>query len=171
MCIIWCYFTTNSRAVCDTYRNSSMDWSERITLRWFRTLQAISSYVLPWIERDHLHHPLGLRVCTSCYVFNLSLSLSLPHVLEMSRSWCIAGFVNIVRSYGVFPSLSSCDELSFTFEVSLLSNWILLWIWEHLMYVLHGIPMVTMGCSIDSLDVCFGTQLTDSRGDIGVIYA
>ena len=40
------YFTTNSRAVCDTYKNSSMDWSERITLRWFRTLQAISSYVL-----------------------------------------------------------------------------------------------------------------------------
>jgi hypothetical protein len=31
--------------------------------------------------------------------------------------------------------------------------------------------MVTMGCSIDSLDVCFGTQLADSRGDIGVIYA
>ena len=31
--------------------------------------------------------------------------------------------------------------------------------------------MVTMGCSIDSLDICFGTQLADSRGDIGVIYA
>ena len=31
--------------------------------------------------------------------------------------------------------------------------------------------VVTMGCSIDSLDVCFGTQLADSRGDIGVIYA
>ena len=46
MCVLRCYFTTNSRAVCDTYRNSSMDWSERITLRWFRTLQAISSYVL-----------------------------------------------------------------------------------------------------------------------------
>ena len=46
MCVIWCYFTTNSTVVCDTYRNSSMDWSESITLRWFRTLQAISSYVL-----------------------------------------------------------------------------------------------------------------------------
>ena len=32
----------------------------------------------------------------------------------MSRSWCIAGFVNIVGSYGVFPSLSCCDELSFS---------------------------------------------------------
>ena len=39
------------------------------------------------------------------------------------------------------------------------------------MYVLCGIPVMTMGCSIDSLDVCFGTQLTDSRDDIGVIYA
>ena len=28
-----------------------------------------------------------------------------------------------------------------------------------------------MGYHIDSLDICFGTQLADSRGDIGVIYA
>ena len=28
-----------------------------------------------------------------------------------------------------------------------------------------------MGYRIDSLDICFGTQLTDSRCDIGVIYA
>jgi hypothetical protein len=28
-----------------------------------------------------------------------------------------------------------------------------------------------MGCSIDPLDVCFGYQLADTRGDIGVIYA
>ena len=55
----------------------------------------------------------------------------------MSRSWCIAGFVNIVGSYGVFPSLSCCDELSFPFEILLLSDWILLWIWEHLIYVLQ----------------------------------
>ena len=27
------------------------------------------------------------------------------------------------------------------------------------------------GVSIDSLDMCFGTQLADSRGNIGVIYA
>ena len=31
--------------------------------------------------------------------------------------------------------------------------------------------MVTMGYHIDSTYMCFGTQLTDSRGDIGVIYA
>ena len=34
-----CYSSTNSRAVCDTYMNSSIDWSERITLRWFYYLQ------------------------------------------------------------------------------------------------------------------------------------
>ena len=34
-----------------------------------------------------------------------------------------------------------------------------------------GISMVTMGCSVDPLDVCFGYQLADSRGDIRVIYA
>ena len=28
-----------------------------------------------------------------------------------------------------------------------------------------------MGYHIDSLDVCYGTQLADSRGDIEVIYA
>ena len=30
---------------------------------------------------------------------------------------------------------------------------------------------VTMGYHIDSLDVCYSTQLADPRGDIGVIYA
>ena len=30
------------------------------------------------------------------------------------------------------------------------------------MYVLRGIPVVTMGYSIDSLDVCFGDQLASS---------
>ena len=39
------------------------------------------------------------------------------------------------------------------------------------MYVLLSIPVVTMGCHIDSLDMCFDTQPVDSRGDIGVIYA
>ena len=28
-----------------------------------------------------------------------------------------------------------------------------------------------MGYHIDSLDICFGTQLMDSLGDIGVFYA
>ena len=46
MNLLWCYFSTNSRVVCDTYRNNSTEWLERITLRWFRTQQTISSYVL-----------------------------------------------------------------------------------------------------------------------------
>ena len=29
-----------------------------------------------------------------------------------------------------------------------------------------GLYVVTMGCSVNPLDVCFGYQLTDSRGDI-----
>ena len=28
-----------------------------------------------------------------------------------------------------------------------------------------------MGYYFDSLDICYGTQLADSRGDFGVIYA
>ena len=43
-------------------------------------------------------------------MLNLSLSLSLVIY--------IMGFVNIVGSYDVFPSLSCGDELSFTFEIS-----------------------------------------------------
>ena len=108
----------------------------------------------------------GLRVCTSSYVFNLSLS----RVLEMSRSWCIAGFVNIVLSYGVFPSLSFC-ELSFPFEISLYRIEYF-YGFENIWYLsCNWILVVTMGYRIDSLDICFGTQLADSRGDIGVIYA
>jgi len=54
----------------------------------------------------------------------------------MSWSWCITGFVNIVGSYGVFPLYLVVMNWVFTFEISLLSDWILLWIWEHLIYVL-----------------------------------
>ena len=49
MCFIWCYFSTNSRAIRYTYRDGSIDWSERITLRWFRTLQTISILCSPLI--------------------------------------------------------------------------------------------------------------------------
>jgi hypothetical protein len=58
-----------------------------------------SSRRSPW--RGGSSSPLGLRVCTSSYVFNVSLSL----VFLMARSWCIGGFVNIVGSYGDFPSI------------------------------------------------------------------
>ena len=44
-------------------------------------------------------------------MFNLSLSLMFLrcHYLDVSRA-----FFNIVGSYVVFPSLSCCDELSFS---------------------------------------------------------
>ena len=81
------------------------------------------------ITGGHLHHPdchhdeegvvhprgWGFVPVAMCLI---SLSLSLSRVLEMAWSWCIMGFVNIVGSYGVFPSLSCCDELSFPFEIS-----------------------------------------------------
>ena len=34
-----------------------------------------------------------------------------------------------------------------------------------------GILEVTLGYLIDLLDICYGIQLADSRGDIGVIFA
>ena len=98
------------------------------------------------ITGGHLHHPGGRHdeegvvhpwgwgyVPVAMCLISLSLSL----VLDMERSWCTVSFATIVGSYGVSPPLSSCDELSFTFQVSLLSDRILLWIWEHLMYVLR----------------------------------
>ena len=39
------------------------------------------------------------------------------------------------------------------------------------MYALHMNTRGASGYRIDSLDICFGIQLVDSRGDIGVIYA
>ena len=54
-----------------------------------------SSRRSPW--RGGSSSPSRLGVCTSSYVFDLSLS----RVLDMARSWCTASFVNIVGSYGV----------------------------------------------------------------------
>ena len=44
--------------------------------------------------------------------------------------------VNIVGSYGVSPSLSCCDELSFSFEISFYRIEYF-YRFEHLIYVLH----------------------------------
>ena len=76
-----------------------------------------SSRCSPW--RGGSSSPSRLRVCTSSYVFDLSLS----RVLDSARSWCIASFAIIVGSYDVSPPLSPCDELSFPFEV-ILSDWV-----------------------------------------------
>ena len=55
----------------------------------------------------------------------------------MSQSWCITALL-IESDHMVFsPLYLVVMNWVFTFEVSLLSDWILLWIWEHLMYVLQ----------------------------------
>ena len=86
------------------------------------------------------------------------------HDLDVSRALLIVG------SYDVLPSLS-CDELIFPFEIPFYrieyfygfeTTWYMSCKW---------ILVVPMGYHSDSLDMCFGTQLADSRGDIGVIYA
>ena len=83
----------------------------RIPLRW----PPSSSRRSPW--RGGSSPPSGLRVCTSSYVFDLSLS----RVLEMAWSWCIASFAILVGSSS--PPLLSCNGLSFPFEV-ILSDWV-----------------------------------------------
>ena len=74
----------------------------------------------------HLHHPGALhdkegvvhpRGWGYVPVAFCLISLSLARARSwFTWSWCITGFVNIVRSYGVFPSLS-CDESSFPFGI------------------------------------------------------
>ena len=94
----------------------------------------------PW--RVGSSSPSGLRVCTSSYVFDLSLS----RVLEVARS-CIASFAIIVGSYDVFsPALLSCNWLSFPFEV-ILSDWVFK--------------------DLRTLDVCLAW---DNCGDNGLFY-
>ena len=109
-----------------------------IPLRW----PSSSSRRSPW--RGGSSSPSGLRVCTSSYVFDLSLS----RVLDLARSWCIASFDIIVGSYDVSPPLPSCNGLSFPFEV-ILSDWVfkdfrtldvcayLWWQWDiHVIYLM-----------------------------------
>ena len=84
-------------------------------------------------------------------------TLSLSRVLDTTRSWCIASFAIIVGSYDVSPPLPSCNGLSFPLKLSYRIE--SLRIWEHLMYVLPGLSVVTMGYSRDPLDVCFSDQL------------
>ena len=97
-----------------------------IFLRW----PSSSSRCSPW--RGGSSSPLGLRVCTSSYVFDLSLS----RVLDLARSWCIASFAIIVGSY-VSSTLYSLvmdwvSPLKLSYRIESLK------IWEHLMYVLRS---------------------------------
>ena len=72
--------------------------------------------------------------------------ISLSHVLEVVRSWCIASFAIIVGCYDVSPPLLSYNGLSFPFEV-ILSDWVFK--------------------DLRTLDVCLAW---DTRGDNGVFY-
>ena len=114
-----------------------------IPLRW----PSSSSRRSPW--RGGSSSPSGLRVCTSSYVFDLSLSLSLSRVLDLARSWCIASFAIIVGSYDVSPPLLSCNGLSFPFEV-ILSDWVFK--------------------DLRTLDVCLACAYLWWQWDIHVIY-
>ena len=120
------------------------------------------------ITGGHLHHPGGLHDEEGVvhprgwgFVPVAMCLISLSHVIEMAWAWCIVSFVDIDESYGVFPSLSSCDELSFPFEV-FLSDWVFKGFENTWCMSCDGISVVTMGCSIDPLDVCFGDQLAGS---------
>ena len=122
-----------------------------------------SSRRSPW--RGGSSSPSGLRVCTSSYVFDLSLSCSWFGTILMYRELCYYSWIIWCFSPSTFLWwIESCclSFCSIGFSIRFENTWCM---------SCDGISVVTMGCSIDSLDVCFGTQLADSRGDIGVIYA
>ena len=73
----------------------------------------------------------------------ISLSLSLSRVLDLARSWCIASFAIIVGSYDVSPLYSLVMDWVFPLKLSYRIE--SLRIWEHLMYVLPCLSVVTMG--------------------------
>ena len=121
-----------------------------------------SSRRSPW--RGGSSSPSGLRVCTSSYVFDLSLS----RVLDLARSWCIASFAIIVGSYDVSPPLLSCNGLSFPFEV-ILSDWVFkdlrtldvclacayLW-WQWDIHVIHLMYVLVINLRVPPMNLCIG---------------
>ena len=119
------------------------------------------------ITGGHVHHPGALHDEEGVvhprgwgYVPVAMCLISLSCVLSMAWSWCIASFAIIVGSYDVSPPLPSCNGLSFPFEV-ILSDWVFKDL-RTLDVCLAWDTVVTMGYSIDPLDVCFGDQLAGS---------
>ena len=110
------------------------------------------------ITGGHLHHPgghhdeegvvhprgWGFVPVAMCLIY-------LPRLLEMSWSWCIAGFVNIVGSYVVFPSLSCCDELSFS-------------LWDFIVIGLNTFM------DLRTLDICLAIEYSWWRRGIVLYY-
>ena len=86
--------------------------------------------------------------------------ISLSRVLDLARSWCIASFSIIVRSYVSHPPLLSCNGLSFPVEV-ILSDWVFK-DFRTLDVCLAMRICGDNGIPCDSLDVCFGDQLAGS---------
>ena len=95
-------------------------------------------------------------VCTSSYVFDLSLSLVFLRWYDLDVSRALLLYLD--PKMFLPPS-----TLLWWIEFSLWSYLIRLsLLWEHLMYVLPCLSVVTMGYSRDPLDVCFGDQLAGS---------
>ena len=125
----------------------------------------------------HLHHPGAFhdeegvvhpRGWGYVPVAMCLISLSLSHVLDLTRSWCIASFAIIVGSYDVFPPLLSCDEFSFPFEV-ILSDWVFKdlrtldvylacayqwWQWDiHVIYLMY---VLVINLRVPPMNLCMG---------------
>ena len=122
-----------------------------IPLRW----PSSSSRCSPW--RGGSSSPSGLRVCTSSYVFDLSLSLSCSWggTILMYPELCYYSWI-----LWCFSPLLSCNGLSFPFEVILLD-----WVFKDLRTLDVCLGVLICGdnrISRDPLDVCFGDQLAGS---------
>ena len=125
MRIIWCYFSTNSRAFRDTYRDGSIDWSERITLRWFHTLQQFhlmfsanrnfGSDSLSHVEgllfdstmlallRDCTSESMNPRPCFQALQYHLCSLLLLATLLFL--------FIHIIKTYFYYPYYTCITSL------------------------------------------------------------
>ena len=124
------------------------------------------------ITGGHLHHPGALHdeegvvhprgwgyVPVAMCLISLSLSLSLVFSLVFPL-W---------HDLDVSRALLLLDLMTFLPLYSLVMDWVSLWsyliglglLWEHLMYVLSCLSVVTMGYHVP-LDICFGDQLAGS---------
>ena len=82
----------------------------------------------------------------------------------------IMGFVNIDGSYDVSPLYTLVVmNWIFTLWSFVLSDWI--FTDENTWYMSGSMNTWGDNWGILLIDICYGIQLTDSRGDIGVIYA
>ena len=108
-------------------------------------------------DEEGVVHPRGwgyVPVAMRLISLSLSLSCSWGGTILMYRELCYYSWILWCFSPSTLLWWIEFSLWSYLIGLSLL--------WEHLMYVLGGITVVTMGYSIDSLDVCFGDQLAGS---------